>query len=128
MGEESPNRGSTPAGAVFVSYASEDADAEDADPSFHLMGRALVYYARHRRADADTALASLTADSAERHAYRIAQVLAYRGDRDAAFRWLDRAYAQTDSELQYIKGEPLLRNLAGDRRYQAFLRKMNLPE
>jgi hypothetical protein len=52
---------------------------------------------------------------------------AYRGERDEAFAWLERAYRQKDSGLWLIKGDPLLKNLAGDPRYPAFLRKMKLP-
>jgi hypothetical protein len=33
-----------------------------------------------------------------------------------------------DPTLYTIKGDPLLKNLEGDSRYKAFLRKMNLPE
>jgi len=58
----------------------------------------------------------------------IALVHAIRGETDAAFTWLDRAYAQKDEDLYIIKGNPLLRNVARDPRYAAFLRKMNLPK
>jgi len=42
--------------------------------------------------------------------------------------WLDRAYLQRESGLYWLKGDTLLRNLEGDPRYKAFLRRMNLPE
>jgi hypothetical protein len=42
--------------------------------------------------------------------------------------WLDRAYEEKDDGLIEILGEPLLKNLADDPRYKAFLRKMNLPD
>jgi hypothetical protein len=45
-----------------------------------------------------------------------------------AFAWLDRAFAQKDINLYYIKGDPLLKRLVPDARSKAFLRKMNLPE
>lgn len=45
-----------------------------------------------------------------------------------AFKWLDRAYAQKDASLTYIKGVPLLKKIEGDPRHKAFLKKMNLPE
>ena len=51
---------------------------------------------------------------------------AYRGDRDLAFHWLERAYAQKDPDLSGIGGDPMFKNLAQDPRYEAFLRKMNL--
>ena len=58
----------------------------------------------------------------------IAEVHAFRGQKDEAFTWLDRAYAQRHPYLSIIKGDPLLKNLEADPRYKTFLRKMNLPE
>jgi len=52
---------------------------------------------------------------------------AYRGDRDRALEWLERAYKQKDIGLTIIVGEPLFKNLANDPRYKAFLRKIELP-
>jgi adenylate cyclase len=54
-------------------------------------------------------------------------VLAFRGEADEAFRWIDRAYGQRDAGLYLIKIDPLLRKIEADPRYKAFLRKMNLP-
>jgi hypothetical protein len=43
---------------------------------------------------------------------------------DAAFLWLERAYAQRDGGLSGVKTNPLLRSLHGDRRWVGFLKKM----
>jgi TolB-like protein len=91
-------------------------------------GLAVVYQALHRRREADAALARLEAESAEDMAMEIAEAYAFRGQKDRAFEWLDRAYAQKDENLFYIKGDPLLKNLSGDPRYSNFLRKMNVPD
>ena len=48
--------------------------------------------------------------------------------KDKAFDWLERAYRQRDGGLSDIKTDPPLANLRDDPRYNAFLRKMNLPE
>ena len=40
---------------------------------------------------------------------------------------LERAYKQRDGGLAEMKGDPLLRNLHGDPRWPAFLKKMRLP-
>jgi hypothetical protein len=58
----------------------------------------------------------------------VARVFAFRGERDQALAWLEKAYQQRDVDLYFIKGDPLLRNLEGDPRCKAFLKKMNLPE
>jgi len=81
----------------------------------------------HKR-ESDAALAQLTKLAAGDWASGIASVHAIRNEPDAAFEWLDRAYAQKDEDLYLIKGNPLFRNVARDPRYAAFLRKMKLPE
>ena len=67
-------------------------------------------------------------DQADRNAVGIADVYALRGQPDDAMQWLERAYAQKDPELYNVKTEPELKGLAGDPRFKAFLKKMNLPE
>ena len=91
-------------------------------------GKALAYSALGRKADSDSALADLKTRFAGTDAYSIAQVHAYRGEIDEAFKWLDRAYQQHHHELSIIKTDWLMTKLRGDPRYNAFLRKMNLPE
>jgi len=60
-------------------------------------------------------------------AYRVAVVHAWRDERDSAFEWLERAYARHDLELRWLKNDVFLRKIRGDPRFDAFLRKMNLP-
>ncbi len=92
-----------------------------------LLGSALAYSALGRKDQSDAALAQLL-KSQTSHPFNLAQVYAFRGESDQAFKWLDRAYAEKDAGLPFIKGEPLLKNVEGDPRYKAFLKKMNLPE
>jgi hypothetical protein len=47
-----------------------------------------------------------------------------RGEHDASFDWLDRAYAQRDSGLANLMTSPLLRSLHGDSRWGEFLKRM----
>jgi TolB-like protein/Tfp pilus assembly protein PilF len=91
-------------------------------------GLALVYHSMKRHAESDAALARATKAYAGSSAYAIAQVHAYRGEIDQAFGWLDRAHLQKDVALYRVKGDPLLRSLESDARYQGLLRKMNLLE
>jgi TolB-like protein/Flp pilus assembly protein TadD len=88
----------------------------------------IVLQAVGRNADADEALHILSTKFADNAAFYVAMVYAYRGDRDEALQWLQRAYRQKDLGLVEIVGEPLLKNLANEPRYKAFLRKMNLPD
>jgi tetratricopeptide (TPR) repeat protein len=91
-------------------------------------GLAIVYYALGRRAESDAALAGMLKDQADTDALGIAEVYSFRGQSDEAMHWLERAYAQKDPYLYFIKHDTLLKNLEGEPRYKAFLRKMNLPE
>jgi TolB-like protein len=89
----------------------------------------IVLQANDRKAEADDALQGFIAQcAADRCAYGIALNYAYRGDRDLALQWLERAYEQKDGGLTGILGEHLFKNVADDPRYKAFLRKMKLPE
>jgi adenylate cyclase len=64
---------------------------------------------------------------AQSGAYQIAEAYAWRGEQDEAFAWLDRAYAQRDGGLAFIKCDPLLANLVGDPRFGTLLQKLGLP-
>jgi tetratricopeptide (TPR) repeat protein len=87
----------------------------------------IAYYALGRKRESDAALSKLIAKYHASLAYEIARVYAFRNQSDEAFEWLDRAYAQRDSGLIGTKVDPLLKNLHGDPRFAAFLKKLNLP-
>lgn len=91
------------------------------------VGSAMAYFAAGRKADSDAQLAEAIRQNATDWPQGIASVYAFRGEKDHAFEWLDRAYEARD-HLYIIKGDPLMKNLRGDARYKAFLRKMNLPD
>jgi eukaryotic-like serine/threonine-protein kinase len=50
------------------------------------------------------------------------------GDKDQAFTWLERAYAEKSNGLGYVKVDRQLDGLHSDPRYATFLKKMNLPQ
>ena len=99
---------------------------KEEDDATRLGGSAMVYFKLGRKPDSDAALAQMLQSQGEHHPFLIAQVYAFRGEPDEAFKWLDRAYTQREAGLEHIKGEPTLKNLEGDPRYKAFLTKMNL--
>jgi len=94
----------------------------------HLEGSAMAYFAAGRKSESDAALAEAIRHNGTSWPSEIARVYAFRGEKDRAFEWLDRAFELRDEDLYVIKGDPLFKNLEGDPRYKAFLRKMNLPE
>jgi tetratricopeptide (TPR) repeat protein len=91
-------------------------------------GLALVYHAMRRKPESDAALKRAIEHHSEYWPSGIARAYAFRGELDHAMEWLERAYVVRDLDLCFIKSDPLLKNLEGDPRYKAFLRKMNLPE
>jgi hypothetical protein len=80
----------------------------------------------HER-EAHEALDKLQTAHAEDAAYQIAEVYSRRGEKDRALDWLERAHAQRDAGLLFVKSDPFLSNVRGDPRYTALLKKMNLP-
>jgi TolB-like protein len=101
---------------------------KEPDERTRLLGSSIAYTAMRRNTDADRALKLWRQSAASDFPYSTATIYAFRGESDEAFKWLDRAYAQKDARLPFIKGEPLLEILEGDPRYKAILKKMNLPE
>jgi TolB-like protein/Tfp pilus assembly protein PilF len=91
-------------------------------------GSVLAYAALDRKHQADAELTRLEEEHASDLAMWIAEAYAFRGQKDRALDWLDRAYVQKDVYLWYIKGDPLLKTIEADPRYEVFLHKMNLPE
>ena len=61
-------------------------------------------------------------------ACQIGAVYAYRGEKDRAFEWLERARRQRDSGLVALRSEPVYDNLHRDPRWNAFLHKMGLAD
>lgn len=90
------------------------------------VGQALVYHDLGRSRDSDAMLNALIAADSHDAAYQIAEVYAYRGQADQAFRWLERAHQQRDAGLTCIKFDPLLTGLRKDPRYAALLKNVHL--
>jgi len=93
-----------------------------------LEGSAMLQFAAGRKAESDAQLAAAIRHNGTSWPSEIARVFAFRGEKDRAFEWLNRAYEARDEDLYFMKDDPLFKNLEGDPRYKAFLRKMNLPE
>ncbi len=88
----------------------------------------MVYFATGRKTESDSQLAAAIRRNGPSWPSEIARVYAFRGEKDRAFEWLNRAYEMRDEDLYFIKDDPLFKNLGADPRFIAFLRKMNLPE
>ena len=101
---------------------------KDAAEWARLLVVAMARWSQKRIPEADAALARLTEGFADMAAYQIAEVHAYRGEKDRAFEWLERARRQRDSGLAGLRLDPFFANLHGDPRWDAFLRTMGLAD
>ena len=98
------------------------------DDGFRLYGISMAEHTLGHAKASQQALDETIAKHASDSAYQIAEAFGWRGDKDNAFAWLERAYRQGDGGLGETKIDPLLESLHGDPRYVALLRKLNLPE
>jgi TolB-like protein len=87
---------------------------------------AIIQSAAGEAEAADEALRDLMAEQSEGDAYQIAEVYAMRGDRDAAFEWLDRAINKRDPGVTHAKVNPRFANLREDARWSERLNKIGL--
>jgi serine/threonine-protein kinase len=96
--------------------------------SIRLANVALAEHTLGHREKSQQALDELIKNHSQESAYAIAEVYAWRGDKESAFTWLERAYTLHDIDFFNLKSEPKFSSLWGDPRYRALLRKLNLPE
>jgi TolB-like protein/thioredoxin-like negative regulator of GroEL len=101
---------------------------QPAAPGWRVYGSALIEHSLGHAQQSQQALDQFIATTAQFAAFQIAEIYAWRGQKDLAFQWLERAYTQHDGGLTEITSDPLLASLHGDPRYQAFMRKMNLAQ
>jgi TolB-like protein/Flp pilus assembly protein TadD len=93
-----------------------------------LAGIAMAEHTLGHVKESQQALGELAANHAQEAAYQVAQVLAWRGEKDQAFDWLERAFKQRDGGMSETRTDPTLRSLHADPRFNALLRKLKLPE
>lgn len=92
--------------------------------SNRLLGRVLAHHDLGHERESREALAELTARYAGKEPYLVAAAHAWRGERDAAFEWLERAFAERSVAMGFRIHDALLRNLRGDPRFADLLKKM----
>jgi len=116
--------------SMLLNGKAEEALAEaqaERDPFWQTFLLAMTYHKLGRRAEAAASLKQFEQCCAADGAFQVADVHAYFGNADAAFKWLDRAYEQRDPGLVDVKGDPFGKSLRSDPRYTALLKKMRLP-
>lgn len=100
---------------------------QETQAEWKLVALSLTYWKLGRIEEADKTLQELITKFGWGFAFQVAEIYAYRGDKEKAFEWLERAYALRDPGVSGMKLDPLLRTLTDDHRYSAFLKKAGLP-
>ena len=115
-------------GSALLLQGKTDAAMEamrlDTDENERLLGLAMVYHALGDRAESDRALAKLLPVHGRAKPTDIAYVMAYRGEADRAFEWLQKAVQYNDPNLTEIVFLPYFDNLRDDPRWLPFLRQI----
>jgi TolB-like protein/cytochrome c-type biogenesis protein CcmH/NrfG len=93
---------------------------------WRLTGLAIAHHALGQAAESDAAVQALEKRDLAGAAYQMVQVLAFRGEIDRAFEWLETAGVTHDSALLFARLDPLLNNLHVDPRWPAFLSRFGL--
>ena len=91
-------------------------------------GLAMIHHALGNKIESQRALTQLIETGADDAAYQIAEVYGYRGEMDKAFEWLEQSLKIRDSGLASVLGDPTLRELRTDPRWQPYLEKLGLLE
>ncbi|MEO7167345.1 MAG: hypothetical protein ABI016_09945 [Chthoniobacterales bacterium] len=97
-----------------------------ADEAFRLTGTAMVEYTLGHAQESEEALDALKTKYATGSAFQIATVYAWRGEKDRAFEWLERAYDQHDTGMPRLRHDPTLADLHDDPRFAALIKKIRL--
>lgn len=107
----------------------ENAIALSSGAPLHLASRAHAYAASGRTQDARSLAEELNKQSQRKYvpSYWMAPVCAALGDKEEAFRWLERAYEERDGWIVYLKVDPRLDALRSDARFASLLRRIGLP-
>jgi serine/threonine-protein kinase len=88
---------------------------------------ALIEHSAGNTAAAHTALAEFEERYGASGPVGCARIHAWRGETDAAFEWLDKAYAASDPSLAYLRQAVEFRSLYSDPRWNALLERIGLP-
>jgi tetratricopeptide (TPR) repeat protein len=106
-----------------IDSSLEEIARESFEPC-RLIAEVMAYHDRKQAAESDAALAEMIDKYGSEWAYNIAAVLAYRGEADQAFEWLETAVEHNDSGLIEIVTQPEFAKLHEDPRWIAFLTRI----
>jgi TolB-like protein/Tfp pilus assembly protein PilF len=103
------------------------AQFSQASPAYALIGTAMAQHSLGRRSESQAALEELIKRFGTTLGYQIAEVYAWRGEHDKAIEWLQGAYQRHDGGLIYLSYDSYFAAMRADARFQALLKKLNVP-
>jgi hypothetical protein len=105
--------------------ALTEANAESSE-NWRLVEISMSQYALGNQVESDAALTTLIDKYEKTTAFEIALVMAFRGDADGSFAWLEKAALYHDTGLSILAVHPLFASLHDDPRWLPFLRKLGV--
>jgi hypothetical protein len=148
-GEQQGSDARSGARAVFISYASQDKTTADAvrelgevflaehrplaaletmskepEELSRLICMPAALWSLGRQPEADALLGSAREKYQDSADYGVAYNYTVRGDKDEAFKWLDRAFDNHDLHMKFLNEDPTFHTLHSDPRYAALERKI----
>ena len=94
---------------------------QELSEGWRLLGLVMVHHALGQASESDVALAAMIDRYEQEWAYNIAYALAYRGEADRTFDWLDKAVQYKDPGLSQIPNQNLFSSIHDDPRWLPFL-------
>ena len=104
--------------------AALEAIQNDPHEPSRLIGMAMAHHALGHKRESDAALTELIDKHEIGWSFNIAYTLAYRGETDRAFEWLDKAVKYKDSGLAEILTQSEFTSIHDDSRWQPFLESL----
>jgi adenylate cyclase len=98
--------------------------SKEPEEASRLICMPVALWSLNRKPEADALLAQAKEKYQDSGAYGIAYNYADRGDKDEAFKWLNRAFDNHDLHLQFLNEDPSFRTLHSDPRFAALGRKI----
>ena len=98
----------------------------EAGGGWRQIGLVMAHHALGHGAESDAALEEAIEKTEHAACYNIAYALAFRGEADRAFEWLDKAVHYNDSGLSQITSTPMFANIHGDPRWLPFLESIGM--
>jgi TolB-like protein len=115
-------------GQVLLAEHKPDAALEtmskEPEESSRLICMPVALWSLNRQPEADALLAQAKEKFQDSAAYGVALNYAVRGDKDEAFKWLNRAFDNHDLHLQFLNEDPSFRTLHSDPPYAALGRRI----